>query len=448
MLKSLAIELYPGVACTQVEIQQDDPAIQAALLAGELAGGGESADVAYRGGDRYVSRLVPARDVVATDLRFDNKATYLVTGASGGIGGTLARWLVERGARNLVLVSRGGAASLREELGTRLGAGGTVLDFQLDIADDTAVTHLARELRQRMPPTKGIFHAAGVLDDALLRDQNWPRFELVMEAKVAGAWNLHHAMLDDPLEFFVLFSSASSIFGAPGQVNYAAANAFLDKLAEYRRSKGLAGCSINWGPWSDVGMSMRLDASKKSWFGELGIAPIAPPKALEALDAIMASASTSMVVIDCDWTKAVSRIGAGFTSEIVNGIPQQSSTETRFSTLRTQLTEAAAELRAELLLTECKRAVEEILKEKIGDDSLHSTLIDLGIDSLAALRLRYGLHEGLGVDIPLTHLLSELTIAALADRIGEKWSVEPRADRASPHSAGRAAAGLLTEIEL
>jgi acyl carrier protein len=299
-----------------------------------------------------------------------------------------------------------------------------------------------------MPPLKGVFHAAGVLDDALLSDQNWQRFELVMEPKVAGAWNLHHATLDDPLEFFVLFSSASSVFGAPGQVNYAAANAFLDRLAEYRRSNGLAGCSINWGPWSDVGMSMRLDAPKKSWFGDLGIAPIAPPKALEALDAIIASASISMTVIDCDWTKAVSRIGAGFTSELVNGIPQQSGAETRFSTLRTRLAEATAEQRAELLLTECKRAVEEILKEKIGDDSLHSTLIDLGIDSLAALRLRYGLHEGLGVDIPLTHLLGELTIAALADRIGEKWSVEPRLDHARPHSAGRAAAGMLTEIEL
>jgi acyl transferase domain-containing protein/acyl carrier protein len=448
MLKSLSIELYPGVACTCVEIQQDDPAMQAALLAGELAGGGEAADVAYRGGDRYESRLVPARDVVAVGLRFDNKGTYLVTGASGGIGGTLARWLVERGVCNLVLISRGGAALLREELGACLGAGGTVLDFQLDIADAAAVTRLVRDLRQRMPPLKGVFHAAGVLDDALLNDQNWQRFELVMEPKVAGAWNLHHAMLDDPLEFFVLFSSASSIFGAPGQVNYAAANAFLDGLAEYRRANGLAGCSINWGPWSDVGMSMRLDAPKKSWFSDLGIAPIAPPKALEALDAIIASASTSITVIDCDWTKAVSRIGAGFTSELVNEIPRQSGAETRFSTLRTRLAEATAEQRAELLLTECKRAVEEILKEKVSDDNLHWTLIDLGLDSLAALRLRYGLHEELGVDIPLTHLLGELTIVALADRIGEEWSVESRLDHSGPRSPGRAAAGMLTEIEL
>jgi acyl transferase domain-containing protein/acyl carrier protein len=448
MLKSLSIELYPGVACTRVEIQQDDPAIQAALLAGELAGGGEAADVAYRAGDRYERRLVPARDVVAADVRFDSKATYLVTGASGGIGTTLARWLVERGVCNLALVSRGGAASLREQLGTRLGAGGTVLDFQLDIADDAAVMRMVRDLRRCLPPLKGVFHAAGVLDDALLGDQNWQRFERVMEPKVAGAWNLHHATLGDPLEFFVLFSSASSVFGAPGQVNYAAANAFLDRLAEYRRSNGLAGCSINWGPWSDVGMSMRLDAPKKSWFGDLGIAPIAPPKALEAFDAIIASASISMTVIDCDWTKAVSRIGAGFTSELVSGIPQQSDAETRFGTLRTRLAEATAEQRAELLLTECRTAVEEILKEKISDDDLHCTLIDLGLDSLAALRLRYGLHEELGVDIPLTHLLSELTIVALADRIGEKWSVEPGLDRPSPRAPGRAAAGMLTEIEL
>jgi acyl carrier protein len=92
--------------------------------------------------------------------------------------------------------------------------------------------------------------------------------------------------------------------------------------------------------------------------------------------------------------------------------------------------------------------VEEISKVKLGDDDLHCTLIDLGIDSLAALRLRYGLHEELGVDIPLTHLLGELNILALVDRIGENWSVLPNQHASGPVSPKRAAAGILTEIEL
>jgi myxalamid-type polyketide synthase MxaB len=269
-----------------------------------------------------------------------------------------------------------------------------------------------------------------------------------MAPKISGAWNLHQASLDDRLDFFVLFSSASSIFGAPGQVNYAAANAFLDSLAEIRRADGLAGCSINWGPWSDVGMASRLDAPKQSWFGELGITPLAPQKALQALDAIIANASTSMTVIDCDWTKAVSRIEAGLTSELATGMAGKNVAEIRAGALRTRLAEATAEQRAGLLLNECRRAVEEISKARLSDEDLHCTLIELGIDSLAALRLRYGLHEELGVDIPLTHLLGELSILALVDRIGEKWRVGADQDRSSPPSQKRAVTGMLTEIEL
>src|SRR5262249_43606980 len=255
MLKSLSIELYPGLACTRVDVEENEPARAAALIAGGLAGNAATSDVAYRGGGRYESRLAPASDIVDAGAQLDGRATYLVTGASGGIGGALAHWLVECGARHLALVSRGGAAELAESLRAGVGAAGSILDFRLDVADEEAVRRLIGETRQRMPALKGVFHAAGVLDDGLLTGQNWQRFEKVMRPKISGAWNLHQATLDVPLDYFVLFSSVSSVFGAPGQANYAAANAFLDALAEHRRSNGLAGCSINWGPWSDIGMA-------------------------------------------------------------------------------------------------------------------------------------------------------------------------------------------------
>jgi acyl transferase domain-containing protein/acyl carrier protein len=446
MLKSLSIELYPGVGCSSVDIGQDDPAKQAVLLVDELASNGEAAEVAYRAGDRYERRLVPAPEVT-TDFRLDTKATYLVTGASGGIGGTIARWLVGRGARHLVLISRGGAASLREELVSLLGTAETVHDLRLDVADEVAVERALGKLKQRMPPVKGVFHTAGVLDDVLLRDQNWRRIERVMEPKISGAWNLHRATLDDPPDFFVLFSSASSVFGTPGQTNYAAANAFLDGLAQYRRANGLAACSINWGPWSEVGMASRLDA-KRAWFGELGITPLAPSTALEALEAVVAGGSASVTVIDCDWSKGVGRIGTNLASELASGPPATGNGQTHSGSLRIRLAEATAERRTELLLNECRRAVEEILKQTLADDDLRCTLMDLGIDSLAALRLRYGLHEELGVDIPLTHLLGELDIVALAGRIEEHWEAASGQGQSIRLSPARAAGAMLTEIEL
>ena len=105
---------------------------------------------------------------------------------------------------------------------------------------------------------RGIIHAAGVLDDGLIQQQTWQRFTKVMAPKVQGAWNLHNLSQHESLDFFVMFSSSASLLGAPGQGNYAAANAFLDALASYRRSQGLAGLSINWGPWAEVGMTAKL----------------------------------------------------------------------------------------------------------------------------------------------------------------------------------------------
>jgi acyl carrier protein len=194
-------------------------------------------------------------------------------------------------------------------------------------------------------------------------------------------------------------------------------------------------------------MASRLDA-KRAWFGELGITPLAPSTALEALEAVVAGGSASVTVIDCDWSKGVGRIGTNLASELASGPPATGNGQTHSGSLRIRLAEATAERRTELLLNECRRAVEEILKQTLADDDLRCTLMDLGIDSLAALRLRYGLHEELGVDIPLTHLLGELDIVALAGRIEEHWEAASGQGQSIRLSPARAAGAMLTEIEL
>src|SRR5262249_9402991 len=139
--------------------------------------------------------------------------------------------------------------------------GADVRCFSADVADDANVQRILQDIATAMPPLKGVIHAAGIIDDGLLSQQSWERFEVVMAPKVQGAWNLHEATKSMNLDFFVMFSSLASLLGSAAQASYAAANAFLDALAHRRRLLGLHGLSVNWGSWAAGGMTARLSDS-------------------------------------------------------------------------------------------------------------------------------------------------------------------------------------------
>src|SRR5205823_6235347 len=160
-------------------------------------------------------------------------------------------WLSSRGARHIALLSRRGAVALDETARKEVDAlPAKIRMFQEDVASAEDVRRVFEEIEREMPPVRGIIHAAGVLDDGVLLQQDWPRFERVLAPKLRGAWNLHQQTRDSKLDFFVLFSSVASLLGSPGQGNYAAANAGLDALAHYRRSLSLPALAINWGQWA------------------------------------------------------------------------------------------------------------------------------------------------------------------------------------------------------
>ena len=187
--------------------------------------------------------------------------SYLVTGGLGGLGLGVAQYLVQQGARNIVLAGRNAASAHAKEIIAELeAAGATVVAAQADIANENDVNRLIGLCAK---PLRGIVHAAGVLDDGITENQTAARFARVMAPKVQGAWLLHRYSQSEPLDFFVCFSSMASAMGAAGQINYAAANAFLDGLAQYRRARGLSGLSINWGPWATVGMAANLSVASQ-----------------------------------------------------------------------------------------------------------------------------------------------------------------------------------------
>ncbi|MFW6692354.1 SDR family NAD(P)-dependent oxidoreductase [Streptomyces sp. MAR4 CNX-425] len=288
---------------------------EADRLTAEILGPGHDDAVALRGGARLVPRLVPAAASAAPAppvVRED--AAYLITGGLGGLGLTLADWLTGLGARHLVLTGRAGLpdraawedpglpAAVRERV-ERVRAlerrGATVTAVAADVCDAAAMADVLRGVEETGRTLRGVIHAAGTAGAALLRDLTPAGLHEVMRSKVTGAWTLHRLLGDAPLDFFVGMSSIASVWGSADLGAYAAANQFLDALAAYRRSRGLAGLSVNWGPWhvaSGLGgdeLLRRLEAN--------GLRTLAPDAALGHLADLLAQGATQAVVCDAVW---------------------------------------------------------------------------------------------------------------------------------------------------
>ena len=220
--------------------------------------------------------------------KFSSEAIYLITGGLGGLGLQVANWMIGQGARHLVLMGRSapGTEALKA-IAAMEERGAVVTVARGDVSRPSDVERIFSEIESKSIPLRGIIHAAGILDDGVLMQQQWPRFAKVLAPKVRGAWLLHHCSRDLPLDFFILFSSVSAVLGSAGQANYAAANAFMDALAHYRRAQGLPGLSINWGPWDKIGMAAGLKGQDRSRMADRGISPIDPEHGLKVVDLLL-----------------------------------------------------------------------------------------------------------------------------------------------------------------
>ncbi|VFN00102.1 MAG: Phosphopantetheine attachment site, partial [Candidatus Kentron sp. G] len=223
----------------------------------EIDAGDEEDQVAYRDGRRYAPRLIKSEMVISTDARapLTAEGSYLITGGLGALGLVVARWMVDAGARNLILTGRRAPSEqVRKTIEQLEETGSKVLVVGTDVSERGQVVRLFEEIDQQMPQLRGIIHAAGVMDSEVLVGQDRSRFRQGMAAKVEGSWHLHTLTRTMPLDFFVCFSSSSTLLGGRSMGSYVAANTFMDALVYFRRSLGLPGLAIDWGPWADEGM--------------------------------------------------------------------------------------------------------------------------------------------------------------------------------------------------
>ncbi|WXB20299.1 SDR family NAD(P)-dependent oxidoreductase [Pendulispora albinea] len=402
---------------------------------------------ARRGGQWHVARLGRTRTKDsghAPAIRAD--ASYLVTGGLGALGREVARWLVARGARNVVLLGR--SAPGPEALRGLAELEPHVRVVQADVARRDELARVLADL-QSGPPLRGVIHAAGVLADGLLAEQPWEKFEPALAAKIEGAWNLHELTADCPLDFFVLFSSAASLFGSAGQGNYAAANAFMDALAHHRRARGLPAVSVNWGPWADVGMA--ADPLRRRWT-DFGVDPIPPEQGLAALASILGRDTAQIGVLFARWGKLFEKFAPGtepsLFQELVREVRRTEPAAPDPSDLAARIRKAPAKKRRELLIEQVGRWSAAILGvEAKGGLDRKKALFDAGLDSLMAVELRNRLQNAVGVPLPPTLVFEHPTVEALSDFLLDSAFADER-DPDAQAKSGTNAPNATQETEL
>jgi acyl transferase domain-containing protein/acyl carrier protein len=363
-----------------------------------------------------------AAERTSTEPIVHANGSYLVSGGLGALGLEVAEWLAEQGARELVLVSRRPPTKDAEARLQALRTRGARVEVCLaDVAGPRSeLEGLLTILRRSLAPLRGIVHAAGVTDDALLPDMSEERFTRVFAPKVVGAWNLHCLTRDLPLDFFVTFSSAIAWLGSPGQANYAAANAFLDALMEQRKLGGLPGLSIGWGPWAQTGMAARLAEPLRESIKSRGLSFVSPRKNLALLELLLTGGSAYALAGAVNWPMYFSRLYRGVNPSFLRAFSDESSSASALEsgTLKTKLAAAPENERRSLLLNHLHSVLVKVLRFPPGESiDIRRGLFDLGVDSLSAVEIKSRIELALAVTIPATLMMDFPTLDALTNHL-------------------------------
>jgi len=443
---------HPELNCSRIDLETGpgkDVASAARHLHEAVCSLDGEDEVGYRDGVRYIARLTRWRDVrnpwptveftpkrhVSGAGRCGNnhscpgsprfacppEASYIVAGGLGDLGMLTAAWLAARGAKYLVLIGRSGPDASAQRQLDGLREQGVVLHVRsADVAERDQLSSVLKEVSAELPPIRGVIHAAGVVRDATLVQQTPELFSQVLNPKVRGAWNLHHLTRACPLDFFILYSSAASVFGSPGQANYCAANAYLDALACFRRAHGLPALSINWGAWSQLGVA--ADERLAQRLNLQGIETIAPPEGLFLLDYLLSEiVPPQLGVIPIRWdtfAERWSRKSHPLLSEWIKNPPEPGSShqERQANSVSQHLRNGVS--RKEHLHSYLQTIVAGVLGVKGEQVDLTACLTSLGLDSLMAMILRNRIKVDLRADVPVAGILQGVSIMDLADLLG------------------------------
>jgi surfactin synthase thioesterase subunit/NAD(P)-dependent dehydrogenase (short-subunit alcohol dehydrogenase family)/acyl carrier protein len=410
--RTIAIE-HPGLWGGLIDLQMEaGGAADVDSLAAELLHpDGENQIAISANGERFVQRFVTqALDALpAKPPQVRGDGTYLVTGGLGMLGRSVVDWLIDNGAKHIVLTSRSASSKDAKDLIRAAGKDGVAIKIvAADISRQEDVTRLLETIRRQCPPLRGVVHSAGLLDDGILAQLDWDRFAHVFAPKVYGSWLLHNGTKSLELDFFILQSSLLSLLGSAGQANYCAGNAFLDSLSAHRRSAGLPSTAINWSAWSEGGLATLSGARGAAMWSSLGVKFLAPDLAMQSFDRLMQRDVDQIAVAIADWSVYAGKVGKPpFLAELVRAdakAVQRKSAPSPANGNGQQLSDRLQQrIMAELGFT-----------EPIDPDR---PLNEIGLDSLRSVTLANNLEDEFGILIAISELISGPTINQLSEHL-------------------------------
>lgn len=404
MGKAIALEhpeLWGGIIDLDVEITIPD--------LNAICNQAKIQQVACREGIVYAPQLAP-QTVTKTktktkNLEIKSDAVYVVTGGLGSIGRRLAQWLDEKGATKVLLLTR---KSLEADNNLLADLPKSAIAYTCDIASKNDLQNLC----QQYGKISGIFHAAGVLEDGLLATQTWEQFQEVFGAKVRGTWNLHRFSLANPLDFLVTFSSVASVIGSPGQGNYAAANGFMDAIAQYRQVKGLPTLNINWGPWATDGMATVLRNQ--------GMTFLPPEQSLQILEEVWGQ-QTNIGVFKAKWSQLSQQFPTisddFYFSQVLDNTQEIQQKNNIFQQLKSSSTIE----QKQHLIGYLQESIARILKLEPTQIQPTDNLLDLGMDSLMVMEAIAHLKQDLHLMLYPREIYERPKLQVLAKYLGDEF---------------------------
>ena len=378
-----------------------------------------------------------------TVFSLQDDATYLITGGLGGFGLAVARWMADKGARHIVLLGRSGITT--EEARSTINAlrhrGVEVVVERADVSKRKDLVRVVGHIKASMPPLRGIVHAAMVLDDGILLQLNADRFKRVMDPKALGAWHLHTITTSVPLDFFVLFSSVTTMMGSPGQANYVAANAFLDALAHLRHSMNLPALTVNWGHLSGTGYVARHVEIAKHLEAS-GIRGFTAPQALDIMERLMLRKKTQAVVMDIDWqqwARAFSAYGSPRFSLLAPSSNAAGSIGMDYRRIRDSLTAVRPGERQAIVISHLREQIAKVLGMSATKLDPDQPINSMGLDSLMLVELKNRIEKETSISLPTVELMVGPSIRELSKVLLDQLTgvVEPSARRTSGQPESR-----------